>query len=89
MTEKEQKTTDNLLQESFANIVKKSDGLNTLYFILLNLGYFTPIFSTDKNIYKYAALADAARFIENQIDEADPQAMQKIKYIHKNYVEEN
>lgn len=73
-----------ILRESFANIVKREDGLNALYFIMLHLGYFAPVFSADKNIYKYAALSDAARFIENCIDEADPDAIRKIKIIHKN-----
>lgn len=73
----------NMWQESLKEILKKEDGRYVIYFILLRLGFFSDIFVSDINIYKNAALADTAKWLERELDSVDLQTLPRIKLVHQ------
>lgn len=73
----------NTWQESLRQTLKNENGLYVIYFILLRLGFFSDIFTSDINIYKNASLADTAKWLERELDSIDLQIIPRIKQLHE------
>ena len=81
-------TENALWKETLRKIALSTEGELFFTTLLTNLGYFSTIFTTGAAIYKNAALADFAKWLETELDEIDSTIIQKIKINYKNMLTE-